>query len=208
MEISTFCVFKFLSFACFVEKIGVCLESKTEFYKSHFLLATSKKFHSSILKRKPVSAYVFIVEHIFDHFFFTGCTANGVRNWGHFCCPCILRGFFWEADGQSGVGHEFVSSFMVHSVSVSVLTSIGPSGRSLLGTSVATRSFTRSIPSYGWDGGATSSGWLLKWTLFRLEKSFIIIKQMAFPIKGKLFPDFCHEGNSKAPFSSRWGIEW
>lgn len=69
MEISTFCVFKFLSFACFVEKIGVCLENKTEFYKSHFLLATSKKFHSSILKRKPVSAYVFIVEHIFDHFF-------------------------------------------------------------------------------------------------------------------------------------------
>ena len=48
----------------------MCLESKTEFYKkNHFLLATSKKFHSSILKRKPVSAYVFIVEHIFDHFF-------------------------------------------------------------------------------------------------------------------------------------------
>ena len=149
MEISTFCVFKFLSFACFVEKIGVCLENKTEFYKSHFLLATSKKFHLSILKRKPASVRVFIVRHIFDHFFFTGCTANGVRNWGHFCCPCILRGFFWEADGQSGVGHEFVSSSMVHSVSMSVLTSIGPSSRSLLRTSVASRSFTRSIPSYG-----------------------------------------------------------
>ena len=80
MEISTFCVFKFLSFACFVEKIGVCLENKTEFYKNHFLLATSKKFHLSILKRKPASVRVFIVRHIFNHFFFTGCTANGVRN--------------------------------------------------------------------------------------------------------------------------------
>ena len=59
MEISTFCVFKFLSFACFVEKIGVCLENKTEFYRSHFLLATSKKFHLSILKRKNRLRYAF-----------------------------------------------------------------------------------------------------------------------------------------------------
>lgn len=70
MEISTFCVFKFLSFACFVEKKQGCVQKvKPNFTKNHFLLATSKKFHSSILKRKPVSAYVFIVEHIFDHFF-------------------------------------------------------------------------------------------------------------------------------------------
>ena len=43
MEISTFCVFKFLSFACFVEKIGVCLESKTEFYKRSLLACNIEK---------------------------------------------------------------------------------------------------------------------------------------------------------------------
>ena len=43
MEISTFCVFKFLSFACFVEKIGVCLENKTEFYKKSLLACNIEK---------------------------------------------------------------------------------------------------------------------------------------------------------------------
>ena len=69
MEIGTFLCLQIFKLCLFRgKKTGVCLENKTEFYKNHFLLATSKKFHSLILKRKPVSVYVFIVEHIFDHF--------------------------------------------------------------------------------------------------------------------------------------------
>ena len=79
----------------------------------------------------------------------TKCTNFHLFERKLFFCPCIRRELVWEAEGQSDVGHEFVSSFMVHSVSMSVFTSIGPSGRRLIRTSVATRLFTRSIPSHG-----------------------------------------------------------